>query len=149
MAFNRDGRQLIVGGGNSDNSVHVYDVATGRMVHRIVATGNQGPGWPEVVALSPDGSRLAVGYPADPQNATAKVSVYSTRSWAKEFDVMSINEVEISSVASVPTGPGWRSAPRTARRACGRSRRESNSSPTTDPPQLWEPCRLRLTGNHC
>jgi WD40 repeat protein len=104
MVFSRDGRQLIVGGGNSDNSVHVYDVATGRMVHRIVATGNQGPGWPEVVALSPDGSRLAVGYPADPQNGTAKVSVYSTRSWAKEFDVMSINEVEISSVAFSPDG---------------------------------------------
>ena len=104
MAFNRDGRQLIVGGGNSDNSVHVYDVATGRMVHRIVATGNQGPGWPEVVSLSPDGSRLAVGYPADPQNATAKVSVYSTRTWAKEFDVMSINDVEISSVAFSPDG---------------------------------------------
>jgi WD40 repeat protein len=104
MAFNRDGRQLIVGGGNSDNSVHVYDVATGRMVHRVVATGNQGPGWPEVVALSPDGSRLAVGYPADPQNATAKVSVYSTHGWAKEFDVMSINQVEISSVAFSPDG---------------------------------------------
>lgn len=104
MAFNRDGRQLIVGGGNSDNSVHVYDVATGRMIHRIVATGNQGPGWPEVVALSPDGSRLAVGYPADPQNVTAKVSVYSTHSWAKEFDVMSINDVEISSVAFAPDG---------------------------------------------
>ena len=104
MAFTHDGRQLIVGGGNSDNSVHVYDVASGRMVHRIIATGNRGPGWPEVVALSPDGSRLAVGYPADPQNATAKVSVYSTRSWAKEFDVMSINDVEISSVAFSPDG---------------------------------------------
>jgi len=35
MVFSRDGRLLIVGG--SDNSVHVYDVASGRMVHRIVA----------------------------------------------------------------------------------------------------------------
>lgn len=104
MAFSRDGRRLIVGGGNSDNSVHVYDVASGRMIHRIVATGKQGPGWPEVVALSRDGSKLAVGYPADPQNGTAKVSVYSTRSWAKEFDVMSINEVEISSLAFSPDG---------------------------------------------
>ena len=88
MVFSRNGRQLIVGGANTDNSVHIYDVASGRMVHRIVATGNQGPGWPEVVALSLDGSRLAVGYPADPTNSTAKVSVYSMRSWAKEFDVM-------------------------------------------------------------
>jgi WD40 repeat protein len=104
MVFSRDGRQLIVGGANTDNSVHIYDVASGRMVRRIVATGNQGPGWPEVVALSPDGSRLAVGYPADPSNSTAKVSVYSMRSWAKEFDVMAINLVEISSVAFSPDG---------------------------------------------
>ena len=51
MVFSRDGRVLIVGG--SDNSVHVYDVASGRMVHRIVAPTNKGTlgGWPEVVAL--------------------------------------------------------------------------------------------------
>jgi WD40 repeat protein len=103
MTFSRDGRLLIAGG--SDAAVHIYDVATGRLVRRIVAPGNQGQGgsWPEVVALSPDGSQLAVGYPG-PQGFTDKVSIYSTHRWAKELDVMTINQVEISSVAFSPDG---------------------------------------------
>ena len=75
------------------------------MVHRIVAPTNQGtPGtWPEVVALSPDGSRLAIGYPTlDGYNGT--VSIYSTATWTKQFDVTAINAVEISAVAFSPAG---------------------------------------------
>ncbi len=103
MAFSRDGRRLIVGG--TDDSVHVYDVASGRMVRRIVAPTNQAvsSGWPEVVALSPSGSRLAVGYPTlDGANGT--VSVYSTATWRKLFDVTTIDDVEISAVAFSPDG---------------------------------------------
>ncbi|HWF24548.1 MAG TPA: TIR domain-containing protein, partial [Solirubrobacteraceae bacterium] len=103
MVFSRDGRLLIVGG--TDNSVHVYDVASARMVHRIVAPTDQGTpgGWPEVVALSPDGSRLAIGYPTlDEANGT--VSIYSTATWRKQFDVTTIDLVEISSVAFSPDG---------------------------------------------
>jgi WD40 repeat protein len=102
MTFSRDGRLLIVGG--SDAAVHVYDVASGRLVHRIAAPGNQHGSWPEVVALSPDGSELAVGYPGNPQDFTDKVSIYSTHGWAKEFDVMTITQVEIASVAFSPDG---------------------------------------------
>jgi WD40 repeat protein len=103
MVFSRDGRLLIVGG--TDNSVHVYDVTSRRMVHRIVAPANQGTpgGWPEVVALSPDGSRLAIGYPTlDDANGT--VSIYGAATWSKQFDVATIDLVEISSVAFSPDG---------------------------------------------
>lgn len=103
MAFSRNGRRLIVGG--TDNSVHVYDVSSGRLVRRIVAPTNQGTpsGWPEVVAVNPSGSRLAVGYPTS-NGTNGTVSVYSTATWRKEFDVTTIDDVEISSVAFSPDG---------------------------------------------
>ena len=102
MVFSRDGRLLIVGGG--DASVHIYDVASGRMVHRIVAPGHQVGSWPEVVALSPDGSQLAVGYPSGAFSLVDQVSIYGTADWKKQFDVMSVDEVEIASVAFSPDG---------------------------------------------
>jgi WD40 repeat protein len=103
MAFSRDGRLLIVGG--TDNSVRVYKVASGRMVHRIVAPTDQGSpqGWAELVALSPDGSRLAIGYPTS-NDSNGTVSVYSTATWSKQFDVSTIDQVEISSLAFSPDG---------------------------------------------
>ncbi len=102
MVFSRDGQLLIVGGG--DASVHIYDVASGRMVHRIVAPGHQTGSWPEVVALSPDGSQLAVGYPSGPFSQIDQVSIYGTAGWKKQFDVMSVDLVEIASVAFSPDG---------------------------------------------
>jgi WD40 repeat protein len=100
MAFTSDQRQLIVGA--QDSSVHIYDVATGRLLHRIVAPHESV--WEEVVALSADGKHLAVGYPIYPQDATGRVSVYSTTTWRKEVDVMTDPGVQISAVAFSPDG---------------------------------------------
>jgi WD40 repeat protein len=99
MVFSRDGRLLIVGGG--DASAHIFDVASGRLVHRIVDPGQSGISWPEVVALSPDGGELAVGYPS---SEAGEVSIYSTNTWAKQREVTSIAQVEISALAFSPGG---------------------------------------------
>jgi len=99
MVFTHDGRELIVGGA-TDNAFRVYDVPSGRLA-RVVATA-PGGGWPVVVALSPNGSELAVGHPSADGNGV--VSIYSTRTWAREFDVYTIASVEISSVAFSPDG---------------------------------------------
>jgi WD40 repeat protein len=102
MVFSRDSRLLIVGG--MDASVHVYDVASGRMVHRISAPGRQPGSWPEVVALSPGGSQLAVGYPTGSFGNVDYVSIYRTSDWKKQLTVMRVDSVEISSVAFSPDG---------------------------------------------
>ena len=103
MVFSHDGRLLIVG--YEDASVHVYDLASGKLVHRILAIGDKHqPGyWPEVVALSPDGSELAVGYPTL-ESLNSSVSIYNTKTWVKQSDVMSLPEVEISALAFSPDG---------------------------------------------
>jgi len=102
MVFTRDGNELIVGG--YDFSFHVYDVPSGRLVRRVVGpTAGLSGGWEEVVALSPDGSKLAVGYPTlFSENGT--VSIYSTRNWSREFDVTTFPGDEISAVAFSPDG---------------------------------------------
>jgi WD40 repeat protein len=104
IAFSHDGRLLIVGG--TDASVHIYDAASGRLVHRIVDPG-QSESWPEVVALNPDGSQLAVGYPTT--EGAGAVSIYSTHTWrivpaATSPPVTSLPQVEISSLAFSPDG---------------------------------------------
>jgi WD40 repeat protein len=102
LAFSPDGRRLYTGG--MDALVHVYDVATGREIHRIdpfPRSGGQSS--PLVVAVSPDGGRLAVGYPGG-GNSDGVVSIYSTDTWRKQFDVTSIPDVEIQSVAFSPDG---------------------------------------------
>lgn len=103
MVFSRDGGVLIVGG--IDNSVHIYDVRTGRLVHRIntAAAGQTGGSWEEVVALSPDGAELAIGYPSVDGNV-GTVSIYNTVDWRLRFTLMSIDEVQISALAFSPDG---------------------------------------------
>jgi WD40 repeat protein len=102
MVFTRNGKELVVGG--YDFSFRVYDVPRGRLVRRVVgpSPGLSG-GWEELVALSPDGSELAVGYPTlFGENGT--VSIYSTRTWIRKFDVTTFPGDEISAVAFSPDG---------------------------------------------
>jgi WD40 repeat protein len=101
IVFTRDGRLLIVGG--EDASVHIYDAATGRLVRRISAP-QPWNSWPEVVALSPDGRSLAIAYPVRAADATSSVSIYSTSTWRRQSTVVTIANVEISSVAFSPDG---------------------------------------------
>jgi WD40 repeat protein len=101
IVFSRDGRLVIVGG--SDAAVHVLDVATGRLVHKIVAPQQSNGSWPEVVALSPDGTQLAVGYPTLNYDY-GYVTLYSTRGWRREYTVMQTDSGEVSSVAFSPDG---------------------------------------------
>jgi WD40 repeat protein len=102
IVFSHDGKLLIVGG--TDASVHVYDVASGALVHRIPDPGEHNSSWPEVVALSPNGAELAVGYPTL-GGAEGTVSIYSTTRWAAEqTGVAALAQVEISSLAFSPDG---------------------------------------------
>ena len=104
MVFTRDGRELVVGG-TYDDAFQVYAVASGRLIRHIVSPPPRGlfGGWAEVVALSRDGSELAVGYPTL-NDVNGTVSIYSTRTWAKQFDLTTIPNVEISAVAFSPDG---------------------------------------------
>ena len=99
LAFTPNGRLLITA--DLSGTVIVYDVASGRKVRRIrPVTGREPVVSPPVVAVSPDGSRLAVGYPD--ANGNGVVAVYSTQTWRKQFNVMSIRSVEILSIAFSP-----------------------------------------------
>jgi WD40 repeat protein len=100
MAFSPDGRRLFVGG--LDSSVHVYDAATGRQIERILAP-QHGSSWPEVVAVSPNGRQLAVGYPTQ-SNANGTVAIYSTHTWRSEFTLMTLPDVQISALVFSPDG---------------------------------------------
>ena len=104
MVFSHDGRELVVGG-TYDVAFQVYAVASGRLIRHIVSPPPRGlfGGWAEVVAISPDGSKLAVGYPTL-NNTNGTVSIYSTKTWAKQFDLATIPADEISSVAFSPDG---------------------------------------------
>jgi WD40 repeat protein len=100
LAFSPDRRRLYTGG--MDALARVYDVASGRQLHKIDPfPRNHGQSWPLVVAVSHDGSRLAIGYPGG-VSGSGTVSVYNTSSWRKEFDVVSIPAVEIQSLAFSP-----------------------------------------------
>jgi WD40 repeat protein len=102
MVFTHDGRELIVGG-SADDAFRVYDLPSGRLVRVVSTTPRTTGGWPELVALSPNGSELAVGYPGV-FNDNGLVSIYSTRTWTKEFDLYTIPSVEISALAFSPDG---------------------------------------------
>jgi len=102
VVFSHNGRLLIVGG--EDAAVHIFDLTTRRLVHKIVAPGQNGNGsWPEVVALSPDGTQLAVGYPTM-NYSYGDVALYATDGWRREYNVMQTDTGEVSSVAFSPDG---------------------------------------------
>jgi WD40 repeat protein len=100
IAFSPDGRRLFVGGW--DSSVHVYDAASGRQIQRILAP-QHGSSWQEVVAVSPNGRQLAIGYPTQ-SDANGTVSIYSTHTWRRQFTLMTLPDVQISALAFSPDG---------------------------------------------
>jgi WD40 repeat protein len=101
VVFSPDGRVLFAGG--QDASVHVYDAATGRLIHRILEPRPVNP-WVEVVAVSPNGRQLAVAYPVSAQNATSAVSIYSTSTWREQSTLMTLPDAEITALAFSPDG---------------------------------------------
>jgi WD40 repeat protein len=102
MAFTPNGRELIVGG-SYDNAFKVYDTRSGRLMRTVVtASASQGAQY-VLLAISRDGRSLAVGY-ATQNSLIDKVSLYSTRTWRREFDVTSIPYVEISALDFSPDG---------------------------------------------
>ena len=96
MAFSHDGSELIVGG-SYDNAIRVYDPSSGRLLRTVSTPG----GGYELLAVSPDGSTLAVGYDAV-SGLVDRVSIYSTRTWARQYDVTTIPYVQISALAFSP-----------------------------------------------
>ena len=100
MVFTPNARELLVGGA-TDGSVDVYALPGGRLVDRVSGGGTNG--WPVVLALSRDGSELAVGYPS-PINSNGIVSLFSARTWKKQFDLTSIANVAVASVSFSPDG---------------------------------------------
>jgi len=98
IAFSPDGRMLFAGA--QDASLHIYDASTGRLIHRILGPPQEeGNSWPDVVAVSPDGKSLAIAYPA---GSSAAVSIYSARTWRRQFTLMTLPDVEISALAFSP-----------------------------------------------
>ncbi len=103
MIFTGNGRELIVAG-TYDNAFNVYDARTGRLVRHVPdEKGGTGGGTPGVIALSPNGSELAVGY-MTPGDAFGVVAIFDTRTWRREFYLTRIPEVQISAVAFSPDG---------------------------------------------
>lgn len=101
VVFSPNGRLLFVGG--QDASVHVYDAATRRLVHRIIAP-QPGSSWPEIVAVSRSGRELAVAYASTAQDETSAVSIYSTSTWRRQSTLMTLPDVEITALAYSPDG---------------------------------------------
>ena len=101
VIFSPDGRLLFAGG--QDASVHVYDAATNRLIHRIPAPARVTSS-PQVVAVSPNGRQLAVAYPVSTQMATFAVSIYSTSTWRKQSTLLTLPDVQITALAFSPDG---------------------------------------------
>ena len=101
VVFSPDGLLMFAGG--QDASVHVYDAATGRLIHRILAPAPVNS-WPEIVAVSPNGRQLAVAYPVSAETGTSAVSIYSTSTWHEQYTLMTLPDVQITALAFSPDG---------------------------------------------
>ena len=107
VVFSRDGRLVMVGSegrgpGSSGYGVAIYAVQVGRLLHLIATPGSLEGSYGAALAVSPDGSELAIGYPGE--GTTNLVSIYSSRTWKRLFNVASIASVEIAAVAFSPNG---------------------------------------------
>ena len=98
MVFTRRGRDLVVADLYGDTFT-VYDARTGRIVRRVGGRGHTDG----LVALSPNGSRLAVGYLAA-GDGFGGVATYDTRTWKRVLQVTTIPYVQISALAFSPDG---------------------------------------------
>jgi len=102
LVFTHDGSELLVGG--DDNAFNVYAMPSGRLLKRVVVgpLGRNGALGPTLLALSPDGSELAVCFTVD--NSDGAVSIFSTRSWRSLYEIAQVHNVAISSLAYSPDG---------------------------------------------
>ncbi len=98
MVFTRRGRDLVVADLYGDTFT-VYDARSGRIVRHVGGRG-QTVG---LLALSPNGSRLAVGYLAA-GDSFGGVAIYDTRTWKRVLEVTTIPYVQISALAFSPDG---------------------------------------------
>ena len=103
FVFTHDGGELLVGGGD-DNAFNVYALRSGRLLKRVVVgpLGRNGSVGDTLLALSPDGSELAVGYTVD--NSDGGVAIFNTRSWSSLYEIALVHNVAISSLAFSPEG---------------------------------------------
>ena len=103
LVFTRDGSELLVGGAD-DNAFDVYALPGGRLLKRVVTgpLGRNGTVGSTLLALSPDGSELAVGYTVD--TSDGGVAIFSTRSWRSLYEIAQVHNVAISSLAFSPDG---------------------------------------------
>jgi len=103
VVFTHDGSKLLVGGAD-DNAFNVYALPGGRLLKRVALAplGRNGTVGSTLLALSPDGSELAVGYTVDTNDGG--VSIFSTRSWRSLYEIAQVHNVAISSLAFSPDG---------------------------------------------
>jgi WD40 repeat protein len=93
--FTHDGRSLVVVG---SNGVRVFDARTAAVLRTLPVTGSAG-----AIALSPDGSQLAVASVSIAQGGGV-VSLWSTRTWRQTSTVALITQRTITAVAFSPDG---------------------------------------------
>jgi WD40 repeat protein len=93
--FTHDGRSLVVVG---SNGVRVYDARTAALLRRLPVTGSA-----SAIAISPDGSQLAVASVVIGQGGGV-VSLWSTRTWRQTATVALVTQRTITAVAFSPDG---------------------------------------------
>ena len=99
MAFTPDSRYLIVG--SSDQSVPVYDLSSGALVHQLPLSGGPYGCSPATIGMSATGT-LALG--ANPCDGGGTITMWSTQTWTEEYTLTDLGNIGDSSLAFTPDG---------------------------------------------